>query len=265
MVAGATRNASEGSANPEGARAGGRVDAGRVHADQGDTGTTGALASPKTLDAARAMSAARGYLDGRALAGVFAWLRPNDLIWNYVVNNYLLGKKPPAFDILYWNSDTVRMAAGLHHDFIQVGLDNSLTRPGQLRLLGTPVDLAKVETDAYVVAGVADHLCPWTACYRTTQLLGGTVRFVLSTSGHIAALVNPPGNAKASYQASDGPHPTDAEAWQRDTPKQPGTWWEDWNAWLAERSGPMRAAPKSLGNRAHPPAEAAPGTYVLAD
>jgi polyhydroxyalkanoate synthase len=232
--------------------------------DQGDLGTTGALASPKALEAARAVSAARGYLDGRALAGVFAWLRPNDLIWNYVVNNYQLGKKPPAFDILYWNSDTVRMAAGLHHDFIQLGIDNALARPGKLEVLGTPVDLSKLGVDAYVVAGVADHICPWQACYATTQLLGGNVRFVLSTSGHIAALVNPPGNPKSSYQVSDGPHPAMAAAWQRDAPRQPGTWWTDWNTWMAERSGPLRAAPETLGNPAYPPSEAAPGTYVLA-
>ncbi|HEY4410080.1 MAG TPA: poly(3-hydroxyalkanoate) polymerase [Acidimicrobiia bacterium] len=230
--------------------------------DQSDAGTTGALATPRALRAARALSAARGYLDGRNLAGVFAWLRPNDLIWNYVVNNYLLGKQPPAFDVLFWNADTVRMTAGLHHDFLGLAADNSLVQPGRLELLGTPVDLGKIEVDAYVVAGMADHICPWPACYATTRLLGGNVRFVLSTSGHIAALVNPPGNPKASYQASDSPHPPEAASWQRDAPRRPGTWWEDWDAWLAPRSGPLRAAPRTLGNRAYPPAEAAPGTYI---
>jgi polyhydroxyalkanoate synthase len=232
--------------------------------DQGDMGAVTALASARMLKAARAMSARRGYLDGRELAAVFAWLRPNDLIWSYVVNNYLLGRRPPAFDILYWNSDTVRMAAGLHHDFISIGLDNLIATPGGFAMLDTPVDLGAVEVDSYVVAGATDHICPWESCYRTTQLLGGRVRFVLSTSGHIAAMVNPPGNDRASYRVSDGPHPADAEAWRKAAPRQSGSWWEDWNAWLAERSGPTRAAPKTLGNRTHPAAEPAPGTYVLA-
>lgn len=232
--------------------------------DQSDMGAIGALASPRLLKAARAMSARRGYLDGRDLAAVFAWLRPNDLIWSYVVNNYLLGKRPPAFDILYWNADTVRMAAGLHHDFISIGLDNLMATPGALTMLDTPVDLGSVGVDSYVVAGVADHLCPWQSCYRTTQLLGGNVRFVLSSGGHIAAMVNPPGNERTSHRVSDGPHPADAEEWQRGAPRRSGSWWEDWDAWLAERSGPSRTAPRTLGNRTFPAAEPAPGTYVLA-
>lgn len=232
--------------------------------DQRENGQVGALASPNVLAAARAASAREGYLDGRALAGVFAWLRPNDLIWNYVVNNYLLGRKPPAFDILYWNADTVRMAAGLHHDFLHLAAGNGLVNPGTFEVLGSPVDLGKVDVDAYVIAGVADHICPWETCYRTTGLLGGQVRFVLSTSGHIAALVNPPGNPKSRYQVSDGPHPDDASAWQRETPMLSGTWWDDWDAWLAQRSGPLRDAPGRLGDDAHPEGEPAPGTYVLA-
>ncbi len=144
---------------------------------------------------------ARQGLPGRAVARqVFAWLRPDDLIWNYWVNNYLVGRRPPAFDILAWNADTTRLPAALHRDFIKLGLTNALTRPDAATMLGSPVDLAGVDADAYVVAGTADHICPWQSCYRTTQLLGGPVRFVLSTSGHIAAIVNPPGNPKASFQ-----------------------------------------------------------------
>ena len=131
---------------------------------------------------------------------MFAWLRPNDLIWNYWVNNYLLGRKPPPFDILFWNADTTRMTAGLHRDFLQMGVSNALTRPGGVTMLGSPVDLSAIDRDSYLVAGITDHICPWQSCYRSTGLLGGNKRFVLSTSGHIAAMVNPPGNDKARYQ-----------------------------------------------------------------
>ena len=142
--------------------------------DQAQAGTAAALIDEATATAAMAASGTRGYLDGRALAEVFAWLRPDDLIWNYWVNNYLQGRPPPAFDILYWNADTTRLPAALHHDFIRLGLANALTVPGAATMLGSPVDLAKVDVDAYVVAGVADHLCPWQSCYRTTQLLRRT-------------------------------------------------------------------------------------------
>ena len=133
---------------------------------------------------------------------MFAWLRPGDLVWNYWVNNYLLGKKPPAFDILFWNSDTTRMTAGLHADFVDLAMDNSLATPGAVTVLGVPIDLGAITVDSYVVAGIADHITPWESCYRSAQLFGGTTRFVLSTSGHIAALVNPPGNPKATFRVN---------------------------------------------------------------
>jgi polyhydroxyalkanoate synthase len=151
-----------------------------------------ALASRDVAAAAVAESARRGYLDGQALQGVFTWLRPNDLVWNYVVNNYLLGKEPPAFDILYWNQDTVRVAAGLHRDFIHIGLDNSFTHPDALEVLGQPVNLGRVDLDTYFVAGLTDHIVPWKSAYNGARLFGGERRFVLSSSGHIQALVNPP-------------------------------------------------------------------------
>ena len=147
-----------------------------------------------------------------AVVEVFAWLRPNDLVWNYWVNNYLQGKPPPNFDILYWNADATRMSAALHRDFIDIAMGNSLIEPGKATMLGTPVDLSKVTVDSYVTAGIADHLCPWQACYRTTQLLGGESRFILSTSGHIASLVNPPGNPKSTFQVA-GSTPADPEEW----------------------------------------------------
>jgi polyhydroxyalkanoate synthase len=235
--------------------------------DNARAGDAAALASRELAAAAVAESARRGYLDGQALAGVFAWLRPNDLIWNYHVNNYLLGKDPPAFDILYWNQDSVRLAAGLHRDFIHVGLDNALTRAGAVKVLGTPVDLAAVDVDSYVVAGLTDHIVPWESAYRGTQLLGGQSRFVLSTSGHIQALVNPPAadpaESRSSYRLSDEP-PADPEAWVAQTDVKRGSWWPDYVAWLAERSGDARPAPNTLGGGRHKAAAKAPGTYVHA-
>ncbi len=233
--------------------------------DNEQAGTPSAFVNRDLARLALAASARRGYLDGRALAEMFAWLRPNDLIWSYVVNNYLLGRRPPAFDILFWNQDTVRLAAGLHRDFIQIALDNPLVEPGVLSVIGTPLDLGRVTVDSYVVAGIADHITPWESCQRTTRMLGGNVRFALSTSGHIAAIVNPPGNEKASYRiAEEGDH-EDPNRWLAAAEKRPGSWWEDWNEWLAERSGPMRKAPKRLGNSRLQPRGRAPGTYVLAN
>jgi polyhydroxyalkanoate synthase len=232
--------------------------------DNARAGTTAALASRELAAAAVAESARRGYLDGRALAGVFAWLRPNDLIWNYVVNNYLLGKEPPAFDILYWNQDSVRLAAGLHRDFVHLALENSLTRAGGLQTLGTPLDLGAIDLDAYIVAGVKDHIVPWENAYRSTQLLGGSTRFVLSTSGHIQALVNPPGPAsRSTYRVIDD-GAEEAHSWLAQADMKQGSWWPDYVAWLTERSGALKVAPKRLGSRAHKATAKAPGSYVRA-
>ena len=230
--------------------------------DQRQAGTAGALMDEATAKLAVAGSARRGYLDGRSLAEVFAWLRPNDLIWNYWVSSYLLGQDPPAFDILFWNADTTNMPAGLHRDFVRLALENALTMPGVARVLDTPVDLSAIAMDTYVVAGIADHITPWTSCYRSVHLLGSKPRFVLSTSGHIAAMVNPPGNEKATFRVNDA-LPADADEWLAGATMARGSWWEDWTAWLGERSGDERDAPAALGAAGHPPLEPAPGTYVL--
>ena len=230
--------------------------------DNAHAGMASALGSRRLANAAKAVSRRRGYLDGRALAEVFAWLRPGDLVWNYWVNNYLLGKKPPAFDILFWNADTTRMPAGLHADFVDLAMGNQLVTGGALTVLGVPIDLSRIDTDAYIVAGIADHITPWQNCYRTTQLLGGSTRFVLSTSGHIAALVNPPGNPKASFQVNKA-NPADPEEWVKSAETQSGTWWNDASAWLAERCGALRPAPEQLGGGGLRPIVEAPGTYVF--
>jgi polyhydroxyalkanoate synthase len=230
--------------------------------DNSRAGMASALIDERLARMAVTASARRGYLDGRSLAEVFAWLRPNDLIWNYWVNNYLQGKEPPAFDVLYWNADTTRMAAGLHRDFIDLAMSNALVTPGAATIFGQPIDLSRVELDSYIVAGVADHLCPWQSCYQTTQLLGGKSRFVLSNSGHIAALVNPPTNPKATFQTADDTVP-DADEWRKTARSQAGSWWPDYAGWLAERSGEEKDAPVALGTTTFPALEAAPGTYVF--
>ncbi len=230
--------------------------------DQEQAGLPSALLSHKAAAASTRASREKGYLDGKVLAEVFAWLRPNDLIWNYWVNNYLLGHAPKAFDILYWNADPVRMTAAMHADFMDLAIRNALTQPGESRMLGTDLDLGKIDTDNYVVAGIADHLCKWQSCYQTTQLLGGTSKFVLSTSGHIAAMVNPPGNEKASFQTAAS-NPADAGEWLSSAGKVKGSWWDDYVEWLAERSGPERNKPSRVGSAAYEPICDAPGTYVL--
>jgi polyhydroxyalkanoate synthase len=229
--------------------------------DWARAGTVSALMDEEAVKDAVEKSRKKGYLDGASLAEVFAWLRPNDLVWNYWVNNYLQGKPPAAFDILYWNADTTRMSAALHRDFIQIALGNSLTEPGKARMLGTPVDLARVDVDAYITAGIADHLCPWQACYRTTQLLGGESRFILSTNGHIASLVNPPTNPKSTFQVA-GSTPPDPQEWLAQAETTKGSWWPDYMAWLGERSGEEIDAPEKLGGELEILADA-PGTYVF--
>jgi polyhydroxyalkanoate synthase len=231
--------------------------------DQSRADAVGAFVDEATAEAAVAASARQGYLDGRKLAEVFAWLRPNDLIWNYWVNNYLQGRDPARFDILFWNADSTRMTAGLHRDFVRAALDNSVVKPGALTVLGNEIDLAQVEVDCYAVAGIADHICPWQSCYRGSQVLGGKTRFVLSKGGHIAALVNPVGIAKSSYQASDDIR-AEAADWQGTTPARQGSWWPDYDSWLAARSGALVPAPAALGADGFRVLEPAPGSYVRA-
>ena len=235
--------------------------------DQVQEGTVAALADEQAAALAVAASQSRGYLDGRSLAEVFAWLRANDLIWNYWVNNYLQGKTPPPFDILYWNADTTRLPAALHRDFINIALTSALAKPDAVRMLGSPVDLSRVDVDSYLVAGIADHLCPWQSCYRSTQLLGGDCTFVLSTSGHIASMINPPDNPKARFQTAPAgqkpANPPDPGDWLRTAGTVPGSWWPHYSAWLAERSGAEKDRPDALGDDGFEPMEPAPGLYVL--
>ena len=231
--------------------------------DMTEAGTTVSFMDDAAAKASILASRARGYMDGRTLAEVFAWLRPDDLIWNYWVNNYLQGKPPPPFDILYWNADTTKMPAGLHRNFIEIAMANALTKPGAASMLGSPVDLSTIDVDSYVVAGAEDHISPWPSAYRATQLLGSrNIRFVLSNSGHIAAMVNPPTNPKATYRLAPG-NPPDHREWLAQAETVQGSWWADYTTWLADRSGDMKQAPRTPGSAKFPPLEPAPGTYIL--
>ncbi|MFI6214532.1 PHA/PHB synthase family protein [Nocardia brasiliensis] len=229
--------------------------------DNTRAGAPAAFADRPAAEAAKALSRRTGYLDGRLLAEGFAWLRPNDLIWSFWVNNYLCGNKPPKFDILYWNSDTTRMPAQLHADFIDVAMHNALSRPGGLAIDGEPIDIGAVEADAYVLAAISDHITPWENCYRSARLLGGDTRFVLSRSGHIAALVNPPGNPKSKYLVHNE-NPAAPEQWLAEAQTREGSWWPDWLAWLSDRAGPRVPAPGRLGGGGLEPLADAPGGYV---
>ncbi|HET6729538.1 MAG TPA: alpha/beta fold hydrolase [Jiangellaceae bacterium] len=230
--------------------------------DTAGKSAVGLLTSKASIEAARSRSQRRGVLDGRDLGSMFAWLRPNDLVWNYWVNNYLLGQNPPAFDILFWNADTTNLTAGLHSDFLDLLESNGLAEPGSVEVLGTPIDLGKVRCDTFVVAGATDHIIPWTGAYRTTQMLGGDSEFVLGSSGHIQAIVNPPGNRRSRFLTRPGPPPPDPNEWREGATTSEGSWWDHWLRWLGERSGAERRAPTKLGNRRHKPIEPAPGRYV---
>ncbi|MBV8032788.1 MAG: alpha/beta fold hydrolase, partial [Betaproteobacteria bacterium] len=213
--------------------------------------TAGAFITPETILAAKTASHATGVLEGQELARMFAWMRPNDLVWSYWVNNYLMGNPPPAFDILYWNSDSTRLPARLHADFLDLIESNPF------------VDSMKpVDVDAYVIGGLTDHITPWQGCYRTARLYGERSTFVLSNSGHIQSLLNPPGNPKAWFRAAAASE-ADADAWLARAPKHEGSWWPHWVGWIKARSGDMVSGPAQLGSAKFPALCDAPGKYVL--
>jgi polyhydroxyalkanoate synthase len=224
--------------------------------------TAGVFVSPGSIAAAKAASRASGVLEGRELARMFAWMRPNDLIWNYWVNNYLMGNPPPAFDVLYWNNDTTRLPARLHADFLDLLGSDPFVRGGRLTLGGVAIDMRRLDLDSYVVAGVTDHITPWQGCYNTARLYGERSTFVLANSGHIQSLLNPPGNPKAFFQSGPA-RPATAEAWLEQSTRHTGSWWPHWLEWIKARSQDTVAAPAELGGGRHQPIDPAPGRYVL--
>jgi polyhydroxyalkanoate synthase len=220
------------------------------------------LGEPTTVDFIEQQMLERGYLDSRETSNMFNLLRSNDLIWANVVNNYLLGQKPPAFDLLYWNSDGTRMARVAHGWYLHnTYVENNLIQPGKIHLKGEPLDLGRIRQDIYAVGAEKDHIVPWDAALRITQLSGGRVRFVLASSGHIAGIINPPGG-KGAYWTNEYAQADTPEHWRAAAQRHDGSWWPDWFAWLASRSGEM-VAPPTVGSEAHPPLQDAPGSYVL--
>jgi polyhydroxyalkanoate synthase len=226
-------------------------------------GDTAVFISEPTIDFIEQQILERGYLDSREMANMFSLLRANDLIWATVVNNYLMGNKPPAFDLLYWNSDGTRMAGAAHSWYLRnTYLENNLIEPDKVCLKGESIDLSRIQLDAYAVGAEKDHIVPWDAAWRITQLFGGDVRFVQASSGHIAGIVNPPGGKGTYWVTGPGPKAADPQQWLKSATRHDGSWWTDWTAWLSQRSGSM-IAPPPLGSAAHPPLGNAPGTYVM--
>jgi len=201
-------------------------------------------------------------MPGRDLALVFSALRANDLVWSYVVNSYLKGKPPEAFDLLYWNADSTNLPGPMYCWYVRnTYLENNLREPSKTRVLDQPVDLGKVSLPAYVLATREDHIVPWRTAFRTTQLLGGDTRFALGASGHIAGVINPASRNKRSYWTGTGDG-RDADAWLAAATEKPGSWWGDWSAWLGAHGGGRVKARARLGNARFKAGERAPGSYV---
>jgi polyhydroxyalkanoate synthase subunit PhaC len=228
--------------------------------DYSEPGVLGAFTDEATVARLERQMRKRGYLDGAQMSGTFDLLRANDLIFSYVASNWLMGQRPPAFDILAWNSDSTRMPAAMHSFYLRsLYLRNELAM-GDLELAGQRLSLGDIRTDSYVVGAVNDHIVPWHASYQATRLLGGPVRYVLTSGGHIAGIVNPPG-PKAWYLT--GPDGTASAAkWRSAAQRQDGSWWADWAQWAGARAG-QHVPPPSMGSPRYPALASAPGSYVL--
>jgi polyhydroxyalkanoate synthase len=227
--------------------------------DYADPGVLGAFTDERTVARLERQMASAGYLEGRQMATTFDVLRANDLIFSYVVSGWLMGQDPPAFDILAWNADSTRMPAAMHSFYLRHLYGGNELAQGVMELAGQRLSLADVKSDAYVVGAVNDHIVPWRGSYQATSLLGGDVRYVLSSGGHIAGIVNPPG-PKAWHQIGVR-YPPDAAAWQAGAARTEGSWWQDWTDWAAPRAGHL-VAPPPMGSERFPPLRDAPGDYV---
>lgn len=224
--------------------------------DFGEPGELAVLTDEANIARLEKKMERRGYLDASSMSGAFDWLRGNDLVWNYVVSSWYMGKQPPAFDILAWNADSTNMPAAMHSEYLRACyLENRLAQPGAFAIDGVPIDLRQVTTPLYVLGAENDHIAPWRATYRTTQLVRGEVRFTLTSSGHIAGIVNPPGNPRAAHYVRDD-CPPDPDEWRLGAERREGSWWPHWVAWASARSGALVEPPPM------PRGEPAPGRYV---
>jgi polyhydroxyalkanoate synthase len=207
-----------------------------------------------------------GLLKGKELATTFSFLRPNDLVWNYVVGNYLKGEAPPPFDLLYWNGDSTNLPGPMYCWYLRhTYLQNELKQPGKLTVCGQPVNLGAIEAPFFIYGSREDHIVPWTAAYNSVPLVSGEKTFVLGASGHIAGVINPPAKGKRSHWTNDaasGERPATAEAWMAGATEHPGSWWPVWTAWLKPKGGKLVAAPKAPGSAKYQAIEPAPGRYV---
>lgn len=237
-----------------------------LHPKQNDI-EAGSLMTENGMALARRRAAKAGVIKGDDLARGFAWLRPNDLIWNYVINNYLLGEDPPAFDVLFWNADATNLSASLMGDFLTIFETLAFTRKGEVEMVDHKIDLSKVTSDLFILGGVTDHITPWKATYRSTRLFGSKdVTYVLSHSGHMQAILNPPGNPKARYylqKDAKAKLPPTADEWIGGAEEIAGSWWPYWIDWIKQRSGKLGKAPAALGNAKYKPLDPAPGRYVV--
>ena len=205
-----------------------------------------------------------GIVPANDVAMAFSSLRANEFIWHYYVNNYLLGRAPPPFDLLYWNGDQANLPGAMFTYYIRnLYLENNLARPGRLAMCGTPVDLGEIDVPAYVFGAREDHISPWKCTYATVGLLGGDRRFVLGASGHVAGVINPPARNKRNFWV-DGELDPEPERWVATAKVQPGSWWTHWAAWIKAYAGRTTSAPAELGNRCCRVIEPAPGRYVKA-
>ena len=227
--------------------------------DYSEPGVLGAFADEQTISRLEAEMARTGLMEGSKMAGTFDALRANDLIFNYVVSNWLMGQSPPAFDILAWNADSTRLPAAMHSFYLRSLYAHNQLANGELELAGMLLSLADVKSDTYIVGAVNDHIVPWPSSYKTTDLLGGPARYVLSSGGHIAGIVNPPG-PKAWHEVSEH-NPQNAAQWREAAERRTGSWWEDWAAWADSRAGRL-GPPPATGSQHHPALGEAPGDYI---
>ena len=226
-------------------------------------GDTAVFMDDSSVDFVEQQMMERGYLDSRDMANMFNLMRSNDLIWSNVVNNYLLGQKPPAFDLLYWNSDGTRMARAAHSWYLRnTYVANNLVVPGKIELLGEKLDVGSIRHDIYAVGTEKEHIVPGKLPGVFTQLVGGNVRFVFASNGHIAGIINPPDGKGTYWKVEPAGRSDSAEAWRENATKHDGSWWMDWSTWLSERSDGL-GAPPGMGSATHLPLESAPGSYVL--